>query len=56
MGLDREGQLRRHKEILNILNGHERIESQIQLMERLRERGFAVTQSSISRDMSLATA
>jgi transcriptional regulator of arginine metabolism len=51
MGLDRETQHRRHKEILNILNGPDRVETQIELMHRLRERGFDVTQSSISRDV-----
>jgi transcriptional regulator of arginine metabolism len=51
MGLDRETQHRRHKEILNILNGHDRVETQIQLMEMLQKRGFRVTQSSISRDI-----
>jgi len=51
MGLDRETQHRRHKEILNILNGPDRVETQIELMNLLRERGFDVTQSSISRDI-----
>jgi transcriptional regulator of arginine metabolism len=51
MGLDRETQHRRQKEILNVLNGKDRIETQIQLMEMLRKRGFEVTQSSISRDI-----
>ncbi|HWM92843.1 MAG TPA: hypothetical protein VN493_18910 [Thermoanaerobaculia bacterium] len=50
MGLDRETQHRRQKEILNILDGPDPVETQIEVMHRLRERGFDVTQSSISRD------
>ncbi|HWM90676.1 MAG TPA: hypothetical protein VN493_07920 [Thermoanaerobaculia bacterium] len=51
MGLDRETQHRRQKEILNILNGPDRVETQIELMHLLKERGFDVTQSSVSRDI-----
>lgn len=47
---DHENREARQQEILAILDTH-RVTSQGELVERLRERGVAVTQSSVSRDL-----
>jgi len=47
---DHEHRESRQQEILAILDSH-RVRSQGELVELLRERGIAVTQSSVSRDM-----
>ncbi|HEX5714724.1 MAG TPA: hypothetical protein VF179_01100 [Thermoanaerobaculia bacterium] len=47
----REDQTRRRKQILNILNGHDRIESLDDLLVQLEARGFEASKSSVSRDL-----
>lgn len=44
-------QTRRRKEILNILNGPDRIESLDDLLVQLTGRGFEASKSSVSRDL-----
>jgi transcriptional regulator of arginine metabolism len=53
MGADREVQARRRQAILEILLGDRRITEQQELVERLRARGIAATQSSVSRDLKV---
>ena len=50
MPTDHEHRESRQREILAILDSH-RVTSQGELVERLRERGMAATQSSVSRDL-----
>ena len=50
MPSDTEIRAHRQQEILAILSG-DRVGSQGELVERLHERGFSATQSSISRDL-----
>ena len=50
MPTDPEHREARQQEILAILDA-QRVTSQTQLVERLRERGIAATQSSVSRDL-----
>jgi transcriptional regulator of arginine metabolism len=50
MPIDHEHRESRQKEILAILDS-QRVTSQGELVERLRERGVAATQSSVSRDL-----
>jgi transcriptional regulator of arginine metabolism len=52
MPTDREGQERRRRAILEILQGEKPVESQKELVDILRERGIEATQSSVSRDLS----
>jgi len=47
----RDDQTRRRKQILNILNGHDRIESLDDLLVQLEARGFEASKSSVSRDL-----
>ena len=51
MPADTEIREQRHRVILEILHGGARVASQGELVDLLRERGFAVTQSSVSRDL-----
>src|SRR4051794_19319928 len=50
MPIDHENRESRQREILAILDS-QRVTSQGELVERLRERGVAATQSSVSRDL-----
>ena len=50
MPRDTEIREQRQRAIVEIL-GQERVVSQTELLERLRERGFSSTQSSVSRDL-----
>jgi transcriptional regulator of arginine metabolism len=47
----REEQMRRKKQILNILNSSARIESLDDLVDQLGARGIQATKSSVSRDL-----
>jgi transcriptional regulator of arginine metabolism len=47
---DHEHKESRQRELLSILE-HERVTSQLELVERLRGRGISATQSSVSRDL-----
>jgi len=47
----RDEQTRRRKEILNILNGHDRIESLDDLLVQLETRRIEASKSSVSRDL-----
>ncbi|MEA2563499.1 MAG: Arginine repressor, binding domain, partial [Acidobacteriota bacterium] len=47
----RDEQTRRRKEILNILNGHDRIESLDDLLLQLETRRIEASKSSVSRDL-----
>jgi len=51
MSRDRNVRERRREAILQILSRREVVKEQQELVERLREMGFVVTQSSISRDL-----
>jgi len=51
MPSDRENRQRRQEELRQILFSGEQVASQEQMVELLRERGIAATQSSVSRDM-----
>lgn len=50
MPTDHEQREARHREVLEIL-ASVRVTSQLELVELLRERGIAATQSSVSRDL-----
>ena len=50
MPTDYEAKESRQREILALLGG-ERLTSQLEIVERLHERGLAATQSSVSRDL-----
>lgn len=50
MPTDSETKESRQREILALL-GRERLTSQLEIVEKLRERGVAATQSSVSRDL-----
>jgi len=50
MPTDHEAKESRQREILALLGG-ERLTSQLEIVERLHERGLAATQSSVSRDL-----
>jgi transcriptional regulator of arginine metabolism len=50
MPIDHEHRESRQREILAILDT-QRVTSQVELVERLRERGITATQSSVSRDL-----
>jgi transcriptional regulator of arginine metabolism len=47
----REDQTRRRKQILNVLNGPDRIESLDDLLVQLEARGVTASKSSVSRDL-----
>lgn len=47
----RDEQTRRRKEILNILNGHDRMESLDDVLSQLEFRGIEASKSSVSRDL-----
>lgn len=53
MSSDRELQAKRREAIVEILTGDDPVAEQKELVERLRERGIAATQSSISRDLKV---
>ena len=53
MPSDREVQAKRRQAILEILTGEGRVTEQKELVERLRMRGIAATQSNISRDLKV---
>jgi transcriptional regulator of arginine metabolism len=53
MSSDREVQARRRQAILEILAGDQKVTEQKEMVERLREKGIAATQSSISRDLKV---
>ncbi len=48
----RDARERRREAILEILKGNEEIGQQRDLVEKLRKRGIAATQSSVSRDLN----
>lgn len=50
MRFDHEHKESRQRELLSILE-HERVTSQLELVELLRHRGISATQSSVSRDL-----
>lgn len=53
MPSSREVQAQRRQAIVEILTGDEPVTEQRELVERLRERGIAATQSNISRDLKV---
>lgn len=53
MPSDREVQAKRRQAIVEILTGDEPVTEQKELVERLRARGIAATQSNISRDLKV---
>jgi transcriptional regulator of arginine metabolism len=53
MSSDRQIQARRRQAILEVLAEDRPVSEQKELVERLRERGIAATQSSISRDLKV---
>jgi transcriptional regulator of arginine metabolism len=53
MPSNREVQAQRRQAIVEILTGDQPVTEQRELVERLRERGIAATQSNISRDLKV---
>lgn len=53
MPSNREVQAQRRQAIVEILTGDQPVTEQKELVERLRERGIAATQSNISRDLKV---